>query len=262
MSMASASIPINNTALENLVKCAICLDYYNDPRCLPCSHTFCYQCIDKLCEEGIGQCPMRDNSIFFRHTIDKLPVNRIAKDLVDCLNKSSSSEIKCDHCKQILSEFFCETCSKNYCTICLKLEHDINQFETHQINILITNNNNSNNFCLEHNEEKLKYWCNECGQLVCSDCLLFNHKQHSFILLQDIADKTKNEFNSSLQQINEMKINLEKLSSKTTEVYYNHYKIHRQTKNHIEQIINDLQSILEKRKKYLIETIRSCSEMT
>ncbi len=260
--MASASIPINNTALENLVKCAICLDYYNDPRCLPCSHTFCYQCIDKLCEEGIGQCPMRDNSIFFRHTIDKLPVNRIAKDLVDCLNKSSSSEIKCDHCKQILSEFFCETCSKNYCTICLKLEHDINQFETHQINILITNNNNSNNFCLEHNEEKLKYWCNECGQLVCSDCLLFNHKQHSFILLQDIADKTKNEFNSSLQQINEMKINLEKLSSKTTEVYYNHYKIHRQTKNHIEQIINDLQSILEKRKKYLIETIRSCSEMT
>jgi hypothetical protein len=247
------STTINNQTLESLVKCAICLDYYNDPRCLPCSHTFCYECINKLCEEGIGQCPMRDNSIFFRHTIDKLPVNRIAKDLVECLNKSSSLEIKCDHCKQILSEFFCETCSKNYCTICLKLEHDINQFKNHQINIII--NQNSNQFCLEHTEEKQKYWCNDCQQLVCSDCLLFKHKQHGFITSQNISQQIKNEFDLSMKKIIQMKIDLEKLNEKTNETYHYHYQIHHQTINSIEQIIKDLQNILEKRKKYLIEII-------
>ncbi|CAF1000636.1 unnamed protein product [Rotaria sordida] len=250
--MASPSTTVNSATLENLVKCAVCLDYYNDPRCLPCSHTFCYQCIEKLCEDGMGQCPMRDNSIIFRHTIDQLPVNRIAKDLVECIKKSSLSGRKCDHCKQILSEFICETCSKHYCTICLKLEHDINQFQTHQINIIF--NENSKNFCPEHTEEKQKYWCTLCQQIVCSDCLLFKHQQHTFITLEDFAQKTKIELNSSMQQIIEMKQNLEKLRHKTTEAYRHHCHTHIKTKNRIKQTIKYLQALLDARMEYLITT--------
>jgi hypothetical protein len=185
MAMATVSSTISKTTLENLVKCAICLDYYNDPRLLPCSHTFCYQCIENLCkEDGYCQCPMRDKMKIHRNIISQLPINRIAKDLVECISKSSLSEIECDHCKKIKSEFYCKTCSKNYCTLCLKHEHDINQLNTHKINTII--NKNPNNLCSEHSEEKLKYWCNKCQQTVCSDCLLFKHKQHSFNTLENM----------------------------------------------------------------------------
>ncbi|CAF1531727.1 unnamed protein product [Rotaria sordida] len=252
--MASTTTTISGITVENLVKCAICLDFYNDPRYLPCSHTFCYQCIEKLCTEGIGQCPMRDNTFIRRSIINNLPVNRIAKDLVECIYKSSSSsQTKCDHCKKILSEFICETCSKHFCTICLKLEHDINQFKTHSINIII--NENFNQFCPEHIEEKQKYWCNRCQIPVCSDCLLFKHKHHSFITLDNISQTMKIQLHSSAQQLNSTKEILEKLNKKTTEAYHTHYQTHIKIKNHIEQTINQLQALLEERKKYLISTV-------
>ncbi|CAF3082331.1 unnamed protein product [Rotaria sp. Silwood2] len=257
--MASSTTTISDITVENLVICAICLDLYNDPRCLPCSHTFCYQCIKNLCAEGIGQCPMRDNTIIYPSRIHQLPINRIAKDLVECIYKSSqcksssSSQIKCDNCKTILSEFICKTCSKNFCTICLKLEHDINQFKTHSINILI--NENFNEFCPEHIEEKQKYWCNHCQITVCSDCLLFKHKHHLFVTLDSISQETKNQLHSSAKQLNLIKENLEKLNNKTTEAYHTHYQTHIKTKNDIERSINQLQALLEERKKYLISTI-------
>ncbi|CAF1448602.1 unnamed protein product [Rotaria sp. Silwood1] len=257
--MASSTTTINDKTMENLVKCAICLDLYNDPRCLSCSHTFCYQCIENLCTQGIGQCPMRDNTFIHRSMIDKLPVNRIAKDLVEYIYKSSqskssfSSQTKCDHCKKILSEFNCKTCSKCFCTICLKIKHDINQFKTHSINVII--NDNFNKFCSEHIDEKLKYWCNLCQIPVCSDCLLFKHKHHSFVILDNILQKTKIQLHSSAQQLSSIKENLEKLNKKTTEAYHTHYQTHVKTKNHIEQTINQLQTRLEERKEYLISTV-------
>ena len=191
--------------LENLVKCAICLDTMTDPRSLPCSHTYCYQCIEHLCQEGIGQCPMRDNTIFFRHTIDKLPINRIAKDLIECLETSSTIELKCDHCEEILAEFLCQTCSKSYCTLCLKQQHHLNEFQAHQIHLILKKNHDP--FCLKHTDEKRKYWCHQCEQLICSDCLLFEHPNHSFIKLTEIAEQTKVELQSSMKMLVQIKEN-------------------------------------------------------
>ena len=239
--------------LENLVKCAICLDTMTDPRCLPCSHTYCYQCIEHLCQEGIGQCPMRDNTIFFRHTIDKLPVNRIAKDLIECLKQSSITELKCDHCEEMTAEFVCQTCSKSFCTLCLKEQHHLNQFQTHQIHLILKQNRDP--FCSKHTDEKRKYWCQQCEQLVCSDCLLFEHQTHSFIKLTEIAEKTKIELQSSMKMLVQMKENLQVLHKKIHDAHRTHYQIHSQTKRAIEQTFDDLHNLLEERKNSLIQQL-------
>ncbi len=36
--------------------------------------------IEQLCEQRTGECSMKDNSILFKHSINKLPINRVAKD--------------------------------------------------------------------------------------------------------------------------------------------------------------------------------------
>ncbi|CAF3698454.1 unnamed protein product [Rotaria socialis] len=259
MATASSATNITDTSVNNLVKCAICLDFYDDPRCLPCSHTYCYKCIVDLCAEGLGQCPMRDNTFISSSMISKLPINRVAKDLVECIQKSAQSKVqssirtKCDTCKKVVCEFMCETCSKHYCTICLKLLHDIDAFKTHKMNIFV--DESSSNLCSEHVDEKQKYWCSSCEKAVCSDCLLFKHKNHPFVTLEDISQITKTQLNSSAQRLTSMQEDLEKLNEKTTEAFHNHYQTHVKTKHHIENTINQLQKLLEERKKYLISTL-------
>ncbi|CAF4221692.1 unnamed protein product, partial [Adineta steineri] len=83
--MATSNIPV--TSLSELVKCPICLDYYNDPRLLPCSHTFCFTCITQLAnhrtknddddndssissdEEYRFICPLRDGTFLTQHQL-------------------------------------------------------------------------------------------------------------------------------------------------------------------------------------------------
>ncbi|CAF1408013.1 unnamed protein product [Rotaria magnacalcarata] len=259
MAAASSATKITDISVDNLVKCAICLDLYDDPRCLPCSHTYCYKCIVNLCVEGLGQCPMRDNTFISPSIISKLPINRVAKDLVECIQKSAQPKVqpsirtKCDVCKKVVCEFMCETCAKHYCTVCLKLLHDIDEFKTHKMNILV--DESSSNFCSEHVDEKQKYWCSSCEKTVCSDCLLFEHKNHPFVTLEDVSQIAKTQFNSSAQRLTSIQEDLEKLNEKTTEAFHNHYQTHVKTKHHIENTINQLQKLLEENKKYLISTL-------
>ncbi|CAF0896467.1 unnamed protein product [Didymodactylos carnosus] len=260
----------NNNKLETLVKCPICLDYYEDPRLLQCSHTFCFKCILQLVEKNGGYyatCPLRDNTILRRHTIDQLPINRAVQDMVDHLKKEEQQQeevstysskfkqlaTKCDECNGVIAEFYCDTCKKHFCTACLKQKHSLAEFETHKIIVHI--NEKLSPLCKEHAEEKLKYWCTGCKLLVCSDCLLFQHKHHSFIPMQEIVQQTKIKFGSSLDQLDQMKQNLTDLSTKTTEAQNTHYRAHVVTRKEIEQTIAALQNMLETRKEQLINQL-------
>ena len=43
--------------IKDITKCPICLDDCEDPRSLPCLHTFCLKCIDSHCRD---RCPGDD----------------------------------------------------------------------------------------------------------------------------------------------------------------------------------------------------------
>ena len=38
-------------ALQELLTCNVCLDQYTNPKTLPCLHSFCLKCIEKLPQE-------------------------------------------------------------------------------------------------------------------------------------------------------------------------------------------------------------------
>ncbi len=73
--------------VDHLITCAICLEYFHDPRILPCSHTYCLRCIHKMASSNHGQfeCPLRDGTIIKKDHIDSLPINRAVRDMVDVL---------------------------------------------------------------------------------------------------------------------------------------------------------------------------------
>ncbi|CAF1470833.1 unnamed protein product [Didymodactylos carnosus] len=192
--------------LRDLVSCSICLDHYEDPRILPCSHTFCFKCIQQCAlNNGSFQCPFRDDSTVNTRDIYQLPINRAAKDMVELASKMSmfslnpeQQQVKCDNCDQQRAVHWCEKCSSHYCDSCTKSVHSIKTLQSHSVVPLAEK---ASVFCTEHSDEKIKYWCARCQLPVCRDCLLFKHKDHQCISIQDAATRAKTELQVVLQDI-------------------------------------------------------------
>ena len=92
--------------IDDLISCAICFDHYEDPRILPCAHTFCLKCIRKVVADNHGrfQCPMRDGTEIEENRIDSLPINRVLPDIVDFLRNLNVSDQNAERCKYMSYE--------------------------------------------------------------------------------------------------------------------------------------------------------------
>ena len=45
--------------------------------------------------------------------------------------------------------------------------------------------------CSLHSEEILRYYCLTCEEVLCSECLVINHKRHELTKVEDISDRQR-----------------------------------------------------------------------
>lgn len=88
--------PTLETLVENAITCPICLKHFDEPRMLPCSHTFCFHCIQQmtLLDNGLLECPNHDGTQIEQNQIDDLPSNQVLCDLVQLIGKKKHSIFK------------------------------------------------------------------------------------------------------------------------------------------------------------------------
>lgn len=74
--------------------CAICTMNFDDPRLLPCKHTYCFRCIRAKASPISGDfiCPMKDGSIIKRNQIASLKVNDDMRQMVDSFSTLTSRD--------------------------------------------------------------------------------------------------------------------------------------------------------------------------
>ena len=246
------------TQLQELVTCAICLDHYQDPRLLPCSHTFCFQCIEKLVKNGSFNCPLRDDMKIAQNDITQLPINRTAKDMVEfvlSINLSTDKKLthQCDNCDENEGINWCDKCAFHYCESCTKSVHSSKALQSHTI---IPSVEKVQSFCMDHLDEKFKYWCKQCEVLVCRDCLLFQHKDHTFLPLKEAASEAKTKFQETVQEIDEIKRNLTTFSETTKGIINQQREALRQEKQNIEQTFAESTTYIRRTKTYNHKTVR------
>ena len=128
--------------LEERLTCPVCLDHYTNPKILPCHHSFCQHCLERLpldkknetyylscptcchCtelpEEGVGSFPVAF------HLNDLKEMYSLTKKTADL---SNPQEDTCsDHGKPL--EFFCETCDTVICSHCLVHNHEHHEYDS------------------------------------------------------------------------------------------------------------------------------------
>ncbi|CAC5426348.1 TRIM59 [Mytilus coruscus] len=125
---------------EDVLKCPICLDPYENPRILPCEHTLCLECLTKYISEARKRdgtfnsfmCPTCKNKIEIDPKMDSdkvaetFPVSTFLEAIHQTVNQYESPELSCEiHGKRPM-EFYCFTDHIILCSHCL-LENHRNQ---------------------------------------------------------------------------------------------------------------------------------------
>ncbi|CAF4610131.1 unnamed protein product, partial [Rotaria sp. Silwood2] len=247
----------NMITKEKLINCGICKKQFNDPRILPCSHTYCLRCIKQIASNHSEyfECPQYDGAIVPKDSIDTLKVNQTINDIIEFLNFSSGL-ISCTNCNSTTSETWCNNCTTSYCARCCQDVHRIRAFQNHQL-ISLREKSIELMSCESHQDEILKYWCLKCDTCVCSDCLLNDHKEHPYILIHKAAKDFETKVNIDLSNI---ELSLNKNINQTDASISIIKDEHESKKVMINNSMNFLQRIIDEHEKEILEKIQNIDE--
>ena len=188
------------------VCCPVCTNRFTKPKLLPCLHTFCLHCLQRIqATSGIGGtilCPecRRNVAIPGNGDLNTLPTNSRLNSLLDALpvTQCETSGVKCGNCDKTRQQSaYCFTCCSFWCDDCLPFHNGIRTNKEHHVLALkdfrdedFENILKQPPFCAKH-EEKLKFFCQLCETTICYSCAVTDHDGHAKIDLEDAAKERK-----------------------------------------------------------------------
>jgi len=199
--------------LRKEAECPLCLETVNDPKTLPCLHSFCLHCLDKLATfarrqlQSAIKCPVCLTlfQIPEEDTFRGLPTSFHLNRLVDilALKDGKTEGQRCDSCEENSAvTSYCFICQSFLCTACLEAHQRLKTTRSHR-NVLIEKLQVQDVkeliqrpvMCTEkyHQNEALEYFCQDCKVCICMKCGFVNHSRHTLVDIQQAAEERKNQ---------------------------------------------------------------------
>ena len=201
------------------LECSVCLDTLTDPKLLPCFHSFCKKCLERLVvQDHDGHtlcCPTcRRTTLLPPSGLAGLQTDFHAEGLFeirDMLSKTKEPQkIHCEKCNTSIATGFCRDCGQFVCNKCTEIHQLWKELKTHKIATFgdiqreaadLMPSKKKVIYCPKHSGKKLKIYCDTCGELICNDCTIRLHKGHNYDLVTDTFQRHKGEIVSSLQPV-------------------------------------------------------------
>ncbi|CAB4021643.1 E3 ubiquitin- ligase TRIM71-like [Paramuricea clavata] len=189
------------------IQCKICKKRYEDPKLLPCLHTFCKACLEQSVEthDGALHCPVCPAEIGSSEYsgVEKLQSNFLVSNLLQAIDlKQGLSSKQCESCEEgVTASSRCFECSDFLCGNCVEAHKRVRFTKTHRV-VAIKNLDADamvkSPTCATHVQEALKMYCKQCKKPVCRSCILSEHDEHLLISLKEAVDDTKPKLNTLL----------------------------------------------------------------
>ena len=184
--------------LKKEAECPLCLETVKNPKTLPCLHSFCLECLDKLANFARRQlqttikCPVCQTSfpIPETDTFANLPSSFHLNRLVDVLALADSSVNvqKCNSCDDNNpATSYCFVCQAFMCASCFQSHQRFKATRGHR-NVLIDKLQAQDVqeligrpvMCSQqfHEDQPLEFYCEDCKVLICLKCSIVSHNRH------------------------------------------------------------------------------------
>ncbi len=232
-SQLMAEAPTSSMTKQNLQKlsqeltCPLCLKHYVDPRVLPCCHVYCFGCLTSSLQAGTlapidcdtckaTVCSSGGSS----NNLENLPkavVIRHLNQMHDRLVKLEGAEVQCEMCLDIEEKAvaFCVECEDFLCSSCLSYHRKMKgKFLGHKTYTMEEMRQKSKDSpypkgkpplsnCSEHNEP-FKYYCFDCCNVICRDCIVLEHNDHHYELVSKSVAGTRETVSVELEPLREL----------------------------------------------------------
>ena len=185
--------------------CPSCKQLFKNPKYLPCYHSYCEECLEKMQEYSMITClKCRNETIVPAGGVKDLPSNYFIDNLVSKLilnyKLENETELRCEECDEDDSVVvFCTDCKLFLCHYCKEshkyskshCSHDLISLTELRSNKDLIQSKSKFPTCQEHDIE-LEYYCETCEKLVCVQCT-GEHEDHKYDVVKKFAYKHQNE---------------------------------------------------------------------
>ena len=246
--MAKAPDLAPTKGIEELLTCCICTETLEEPKTLPCFHSFCKKCLAKYIEverekakkqekaRHSFDCPMCRTQFELTQgkSVEQIPPNYFINALLDILPiiQQQTQKLHCESCKvaQVPVTSRCIECERYLCKNCLNAHNNWPDFKQHDVMTLAELANPENQRkargkprCTKegHGNKALVFYCNTCQELACINCAVLNHSKanHDYQPIDTVAKQHKKTLkitSANLQRkSNEVKATLKKIDHAT-----------------------------------------------
>ena len=252
-------------ATENL-SCPVCFQVYKHPKYLPCYHSYCEECLEKLCTpECKITCPeCRKEVNVSKEEVKSLPnnflINRLVDELILECKVEGEEVVQCDNCDEndpVVS--YCPNCNVFLCHVCNESHKRDRKSVGHMQNIVPFTELKSSKeipictnaktlLCRKHNIELL-FYCEECEELVCVYCTTKEHSGHNHDAVKQLAKKHREELKNATTPIKGMIDNLSKACKTLDNMVKEIQKCGNKVEQNIDQYYNEMIQKLTKQKE-------------
>ena len=265
------------TLLDNLyeeVSCSVCMNTFDDPKQLPCLHSFCLRCLKNILRTSgrrdIIKCPdcRRECEVPESGNLEKLPTNFRINSLLDVLaiKECDTSGVKCGNCEEKSAQSsYCFHCCAFWCDECVSAHNIIRANKEHRVLALkdfedqdISEVLKRSVFCPKsgHEKRELEFFCKICKAAICNACALIDHDGHAKTLLEEVANEHRVVLKSSIEtekeRLQTMKRTISNFDEKVLKIRENATYVERS----VQQFADKMKSVIEAKKKEMIEEVK------